>query len=83
MAFSNVFHFYFRFAGYFQSKPGSLGGSGGMVPHYNQRTQSGDSQGSDYRSSALKLADFARNNQEISTNGEIIFYDDVNNYHHG
>jgi len=57
-----------RFAGYFQSKPGSLGGSGGMVPHFNQRTQSGDSQGSDYRSPALKLADFARNNQEISTN---------------
>ena len=41
-----------------------------MVPHFNQRTQSGDSQGSDYRSPALKLADFARNNQEISTNGE-------------
>lgn len=36
------------FAGYFQSKPGSLGGSGGWCLHYNQRTQSGDSQGSDY-----------------------------------
>lgn len=54
-----------RFAGYFQSKPGSGGVSGGQ--HYNQRTQSGDSQGSDYRSPGLKLADFARNNQEMST----------------
>ena len=45
-----------------------------MVPHFNQRTQSGDSQGSDYRSPALKLADFARNNQEISTNGEGRYY---------
>lgn len=54
-----------RFAGYFQSKPGS-----GVVPggqHYNQRSQSGDSQGSEYRSPGLKLADFARNNQEMST----------------
>jgi len=51
-----------RFAGYFQSKPGSGGGQ-----HYNQRTQSGDSQGSEYRSPGLKLADFARNNQEMST----------------
>ena len=62
----HVFHI--RFAGYFQSKPGS-----GSVPgaqHYNQRTQSGDSQGSEYRSPALKLADFARNNQETSTNGK-------------
>ena len=39
------------------------------LPH-NKRTQSGDSQGSEYRSPALKLADFARNNQETSTNGE-------------
>ena len=60
--------FYIRFAGYFQSKPGSGGVPGGQ--HYNQRTQSGDSQGSEYRSPALKLADFARNNQETSTNGE-------------
>jgi len=54
-----------RFAGYFQSKPGS-----GVLPggqHYNQRTQSGDSQGSEYRSPGLKLADFARNNQEMTT----------------
>ena len=35
--------------------------------HYNQRTQSGDSQGSEYSSPALKLADFAMNNQETST----------------
>jgi len=55
-----------RFAGYFQSKPGSGGVPGAQ--HYNQRTQSGDSQGSEYRSPALKLADFARNNQETSTN---------------
>jgi len=55
-----------RFAGYFQSKPGSGGVPGAQ--HYNQRTQSGDSQGSEYRSPALKLADFARNNQEMSTN---------------
>ena len=41
-----------------------------LSQHYNQRTQSGDSQGSEYRSPALKLADFARNNQETSTNGE-------------
>lgn len=54
-----------RFAGYFQSKPGSGGVPGGQ--HYNQRTQSGDSQGSEYRSPGLKLADFARNNQEMST----------------
>ena len=60
--------FCFRFAGYFQSKPGSGGVPGAQ--HYNQRTQSGDSQGSEYRSPALKLADFARNNQEMSTNGE-------------
>jgi len=54
-----------RFAGYFQSKPGSGVMPGGQ--HYNQRTQSGDSQGSDYRSPGLKLADFARNNQEMTT----------------
>lgn len=54
-----------RFAGYFQSKPGSGGVPGGG--HYNQRTQSGDSQGSEYRSQGLKLVDFARNNQEMST----------------
>ena len=40
------------------------------LPH-NKRTQSGDSQGSEYRSPALKLADFARNNQETSTNANL------------
>merc|ERR1719195_1699556 len=56
-----------RFAGYFQSKPGGLGGSGGPGDHLsNYRGQAGDSGGSDFRSSALKLADFARNNNEIS-----------------
>ena len=61
----------FRFAGYFQSKPGGLVGSGGPGDHLsNYRGQAGDSGGSDFRSSALKLADFARNNQEMSPSGE-------------
>ena len=42
-----------------------------MVPggqHYSQRG-AGDSQG-EFRGPAFKLADFARNNQEMTTNGE-------------